>query len=252
MITIAIVYYLFLSISQNNFSYIMNSVIVGLIFLGFGFLMYYLGQWGGGDAKLLSAIGFLLPVKPEFSVQTFLPFPLTFFINLFFVGAAYMLIYAFIYSISNQKIFFYFIKDIKASGKFLSITLAFFLIFIIFFSSFNSIKMLGFLSFSFVTQITLVFLLFSILLFLIWKFARTVEKHGFVKRIPISKLKVGDVLANSRYIEGITAEELKKIKKSGRKFVKIKEGVRFGLAFPLALLTTIYFGDILFLFRLFL
>ncbi len=50
------------------------SFLVGLLFLGFGFLLYYTGQWGGGDAKILSAVGFLLP---QFSsVKTFFPFSL--------------------------------------------------------------------------------------------------------------------------------------------------------------------------------
>ena len=43
--------------------------------------------------------------------------------------------------------------------------------------------------------------------------------------------------------EGITEKELKKIKKSGKKFIWIKEGVRFAPAFPLALLFTILVGD---------
>ncbi len=70
------------------------------------------------------------------------------------------------------------------------------------------------------------------------------------KRIPVSKLRVGDVLLSSKLWEGITEKELKRIKRSGKRYVRIKEGVRFGPAFPLALLFTIYFGDtILFLIR---
>ncbi|MCS7106355.1 MAG: hypothetical protein NZ942_03500, partial [Candidatus Aenigmarchaeota archaeon] len=59
-----------------------------------------------------------------------------------------------------------------------------------------------------------------------------------------SKLKVGDVLAESKLWEGITQKDLIKIKKSGKKYVVIKEGVRFAPAFPLALLFTLYFGDV--------
>ena len=41
-------------------------------------------------------------------------------------------------------------------------------------------------------------------------------------------------------------QEIEKLKKSGKKFVYIKEGVRFGLAFFLALIFSIYFPEIFF------
>jgi hypothetical protein len=46
-----------------------------------------------------------------------------------------------------------------------------------------------------------------------------------------------------RIWEGITEKELEKIKKSGRKYIYIKEGVRFAPTFPLALIFTLWFGD---------
>ncbi len=246
MILIGLAYYLFLSISQNNFYFIINSVLFGLIFLGIGFLLYYFGQWGGGDAKLLGAIGFLLPIKPENAAQTIFPFPLSFFINLFLIGSIYMLLYSFVYSIINRKIINNFLKEIKASVKilliasisFLSLTfiLAYYFLKIFFIFSFTSLIKTSFLS-----------LLLSIIIFVVWKFARVAEK-GFIKKIHVSKLKVGDVIADSKYIEGIDEKELRRIKKSGKKFVNIKEGVRFGPAFPLAILFTFYFGDLLFSF----
>ena len=61
-----------------SYTPIMLSIIFGLLFLGFGFILYYTGQWGGGDAKILSAIGFLLP---QFSSnRSLFPFPLSFFL----------------------------------------------------------------------------------------------------------------------------------------------------------------------------
>ncbi len=66
------------------------SLEIGGLFLLFGLFMYYSGQWGGADSGILAAIGFLLPTA---SVQTFFPFPLSFFINLTFVGAIYSVIY---------------------------------------------------------------------------------------------------------------------------------------------------------------
>jgi Flp pilus assembly protein protease CpaA len=249
MIAIGLAYYLYLSLTYSNFYYLIISLAVGLLFLGFGFVMYFLGQWGGGDAKLLSAMGFLLPIKPEFSVQTLFPFPLSFFINLFLIGAAYMLLYAFIYSLMNRKILQVFVKEVKASSKFLFLSFASFLIFIFFSSYYIFTTFFEFVPLSFIVKFSLLISFLTLIFFLIWKFARIVEKVGFVKRISVKKLKVGDILAESKYIEGITEKELRKIKRSGKKFVKIKTGVRFAPAFTLALLFTVFFGDALIFLR---
>jgi hypothetical protein len=85
-------------------------------------------------------------------------------------------------------------------------------------------------------------------LYILWKFVKAVENVGFKKKIPVSKLKVGDVPDYYKIWEGVTEKEIKKIKKSGKRYIWIKEGVRFAPAFPIALLFTLFYGDgILFL-----
>lgn len=222
----------------------LNSAIAGLGLLGFGFIMYHFGQWGGGDAKLLAGIGFLIPKLPGgFIPESFLPFPLVFLFNLFLVGAVYMLVYAFVFALMNKKIIFEFKKGMKSISKHLILfSIALFVIFVFF----NF-----YLSRAFYTPITPVELLENsflpligtIALFVVWKFAKVVEEVGFKKKIPVSKLRVGDVLLESKVWEGITEKELNKIKKSGKRHVVIKEGVRFGPSFPLALLFTLFFGN---------
>ena len=80
-------------------------------------------------------------------------------------------------------------------------------------------------------------------LYILWKFVKAVENVGFKKKIPVSKLRVGDVPDYYKIWEGITEKEIRKIKKSGKKYIWIKEGVRFAPAFPLALLFTLIMGD---------
>ena len=83
-------------------------------------------------------------------------------------------------------------------------------------------------------------------------FARAVEKKGFYKRIPVSKLRVDDMIGEDipklkvykREIRGLTEKEVRKIKKY-RKYVTIKEGVRYGPVFFLTLIFMLFFGDIL-------
>ncbi|HKZ45471.1 MAG TPA: prepilin peptidase [archaeon] len=223
---------------------ILNSLAWGLGLLGFGFLMYYFGQWGGGDAKVLSAIGFLIPELPKsLGVNLVFPFPLSYSFNVFLVGAVYMMVYALIISIMHKKIIFKFFSDIKASSKVLSIgSVALFLSFFLINWLLARYFEIGFDVIS-ILKYSILPLLLTIFLYAIWKFAKVVEDIGFKKKIPVSELKVGDVLLESKLWEGINEKELNKVKRSGRKFVVVKEGVRFAGAFPIALLFTIFIGD---------
>ena len=61
-------------------------------------LMFYTGQWGGGDAKLLMAVGALLGIEAnKFALST------SFIINLVFVGGAWVLAYAIFLAVKNRK-----------------------------------------------------------------------------------------------------------------------------------------------------
>ncbi|MEM5793897.1 MAG: A24 family peptidase [Candidatus Aenigmatarchaeota archaeon] len=249
MIVIAILIALARSFYEQSFFPFVYSLACGTILFAFGFTLYYSGQWGGGDAKVLSAIGFLIPNMIKSSwFDRILPFPfsgmVSYTLNVFFVGTAYMLFYSFVLAFINRKIIASFSKEVKASANLIAI---FSLALLFVFTALNL-----YLCHLFDIQINLQLLLTNSLLpllltlgiFMVWKFTKSVEEVGFKKRIPVSKLKVGDVLAESKLWEGITQKELIKIKKSGKKYVTIKEGVRFAPAFPLALLFTLYFGDV--------
>jgi hypothetical protein len=252
MILSAIVFWGIQSYILNDYWLIAQSFLVGIGLLGFGFLMYYLGQWGGGDAKMLSAIGFLVPQNIySFKIQAIhqnilnlLPFPIIYLINVFFLGAIYMIIYAIVLSFINRKIIQDFLFNIKSSIK---STITFFVSIFIFSLILNSIISynLGIFK-SISTSITVASL--SLALILLWKFIISVEKVGFRKKVHVNKLKVGDVLQESRFWEGITEKDIERIKKSGKKYVIIKDGVRFAPVFPITLLFTLFIGDFTFLF----
>jgi len=242
MMVIGIVGHLVKSYLVWSYMPFLLSMVFGIGFLGFGFIMYFIGQWGGGDAKILSAIGFLLPELPGIGKTLFFPFPLSLFFNVFLVGAVYMILYAIVLSMINRKIWSVFLKDLKANARMIMI-FNFSLIIVILLSEFvlaRYFEMFPLIDMIFF-GVTLV--LASIGIFLLWKFVKVVENVGFKKKIPISKLKVGDVPLDYKIWEGITEKELKKIKKSGKKYIWTKEGVRFAPAFPLALVFTILVGD---------
>ncbi len=253
MISAGILIYLVQSILANSIEPLANSVMMGISLFVFGYILYYFGQWGGADAKILSSIGFLLPDIPSVTISQSLPifpltlpFPLTYVANLFLVGTVYMFIYAFFIAANDRKIVSHFRKDVRSSTKlilFSSIALFIFLS-LIGFEFYRSIgadpEFYGVFSKSAITVIA------TSAIFLLYKFARVVENVGFKKRIPVSDVKEGDVLMKSKVWVGIENAELHKLRSSGKKYVWIKEGVRFIPAFLLALIFTIYYGDIMF------
>jgi prepilin signal peptidase PulO-like enzyme (type II secretory pathway) len=154
-----------------------------------------------------------------------------------------MIVYALIFTMLNRKIALSFFKEVKASKSILSIgSFGLFILFI----GINYL-VLSFLHLpiqrSFVFKNSLLLLIITLGIYLLLKFVKVVEEVGFKKRISVSKLKVGDVLAEEKFWKGINEKEIEKIKKSGKKFVWIKEGVRFAPTFFLALIFTLYYGD---------
>lgn len=240
------------SVLSQSIQPFLTSAITGLSFLAFGFLMYKAGQWGGADALILALIGFLVPKLPKgFSPNLIFPFPVSFLFNVFLVGAIYMIFYAIIIAIRNKKIIQKFSRDLKASSRIISI--AAISLFILFSLLNIYLTQLFFLriEYSEILKNSLILLFFTVLFFIIYKFACAVENIGLKKRIPISRLKIGDMLLKRRELKGVEEEELRKIKKSGKKFVWIKEGVCFAPAFSLALLFTLFLGDGILLIKFF-
>ena len=201
----------------------------GLLFLAFGLLMYYTGSWGGGDGELLVAIGVLLPVG--FLTPLFTPL---FFLNVFLVGGIYSLVYSAVITRNNSRVWREFRasvvrnrkKDLFAASAFLA---AF-----------------GLASLVLESPLFLAAgLLLAVSPFAL-RFARAVEAYGFYRRIPVSRLRKGDVIGEDvpeagvfkKYIRGLTEEEVSRLKRV-RKFVTVRDGVRYGPVFPLALLLTL-------------
>lgn len=254
MIVLALILSIVQSVLQGSYMPVVMSLLAGGSFLALGFILYFFGQWGGGDAKLLAAVAFLLPTTPKFfNQELLLPFPLTYLLNVLYVGAAYMVGYAFVVSLMNKKVTRTFFNDLKASVSLilLGAPVIFFLFLTINWYLYNAL--VHEVEFSYLFWSSLLPVCFFFSLWFLWKFVKVVEEVGFKKRVHVSKLKVGDVLLESKRWEGITEAELRKIRKSGKKYVTIKTGVRFGPAFPLAIIFTFYFGDgILFFLRYFL
>lgn len=230
------------SLFSGDWSFLIVPLVIFIGFLGFGFLLYYTGQWGGGDAKILGAMGLLMGALPKpFLHASIFPFWLDYFFNVFFVGAAYTVIYAIWIAMSNPKVTNKIYNDFKGSSKEIGIFVSVVFGFVMVFSFLTGLY-----------QISLALWALTISLLFLFKFLKVVEDFGLKKRIKTKYLKEGDMLDENipklnltgKIIRGLTKEEVKSIKMI-KKTVCIKEGVRFGPVFCIALIVTLIWGNLI-------
>jgi preflagellin peptidase FlaK len=241
LIAIGLAFYLIKSLILNDLS-IIQSLFGLLIFFLIGNLLYYTKQWGGGDVKLLSALGALFPVYPKellnyFTPNLDLPFLAILVLNLIIFGALYSLIYSFYLIIKNK------VKlNFKVNKIYLALAILFLLI--TFFLDNLIIKLL---------------ILLLALLVLIYPYLRNyinlVEKQIMIKKIKIDKLTEGDWVIENIYYKGkliynknkpgINNNEIKLLKKFKIKNVLVKEGLPFIPSFLITLIISLILGNLL-------
>lgn len=237
LIAIAMSTKLLASIFTSHYSYFFHSLVGLSIFILLGFAFYYAQIFGGGDAKILMALGACFSPAPFFVKNDF-PFLLNFFTNMLLIGSAYGIIYSFFLALQNKKNFCFYYKKIKEKK--------------IFYFVISGVSF--FLSFFLGTYFLLVSILFILLPYLL-SFLRAAEKlmikqkswkdlsegDWLVKEIRIGKKKI------KPNVHGITKEDIELIRKAKKK-VLIKEGLPFIPAIFLSLILTIIFGNLFFLF----
>ncbi len=216
--------FLFILISLTNNTFF-NSLIIALTFYTIGYIFYVTGQWGYGDTAILTTVGFALGSIFEFE-KAFL-----YLFNVFVFGALYIIAYSFVISFKNKKVRKVFSERVVKNKN--RLMLAFFVLLIIFYLPYSFVL-------SYEYSLVLAFALSSlfVLLYLLMTYLKIVDRIVMKRKIPIEKLKVGDVIADSRLWRGITKKELQELRKK-KKYVWVKEGVRFAPAFLLALIFTL-------------
>jgi len=235
------------SIIYWEYNYIMQTAMGFMLGLGIAYAMFYLGQWGGGDSKLIMGLGTILGFNIfEIFGKTNLSF-IILLINIIFVGAIYGLIWSIYLAIKNRKQFMKSLRfwsekpNISLARRIilgLTVIIAILTIFVI--PPELKLVSLGLLATLFVV-------------FYMWMFVKIIEESCMIKKVPVSKLTEGDwihkdIFIGKKYIAGpkdlgISREQIAILKKynTNEKIseVTVKEGIPFIPVFLIAFILTI-------------
>ena len=199
--------------------------LIGLaVFFALGEGIYRIG-FGGGDAKLLTALGSVVPFSFSFLENIYLLG--VFFVSLMFIGAGYSLLFSLAVALRGWKKFSMKLKQEFLKRKKCILLLSPFFLISLALAFFNALFLFA-SALLFITPILLVY-------------SKAVEEL-MVKEIKVGRLTIGDwlyenVKVNRKIIKpsttGLNEKELKILQNYKGK-VKIKEGVPFTISFLLA------------------
>ena len=209
-----------------NSNFEISTLFISLgIATAFGLMMYYTGQWGGGDSKLLIGMSAMLP---SYTLNAPYPFIVSFIINLMIAGGIYSTLFLIKVSIFNSE-------KINSKLPFLKYMALISLILLL-----SNFYILG--------------AAFAVMMILI--LAMHVQNNFFVKKILPKNLVEGDWILDELTYHGKLIFKPKKtgvskadvilIKKYFKKSLNVKSGLAFGPAFLIAFLLTLKYGDLIF------
>ncbi|MBN2013884.1 MAG: prepilin peptidase [Candidatus Altiarchaeota archaeon] len=237
------------SFNTLGYYFMFWSLAVGTGFFVVGYVMFYLGEWGGGDVKLLAGIGCslgLLNALGYFTPQGAFSYPVDYFINFATAAPPYAILYSLFLGLMKPAVFEEFIKSLTNRAYLALVLFSFLLSFIV--------SNLG------TQRLTFIYVLIPLLV-LVSLYLKAVERIALQKSIPLSELREADILAydlviddrkiaSRRDIEGITKEQLGEIRSLAAEGnipekISIRWGIRFAPVFFIAFLMTFFYGNVL-------
>ena len=252
LVGFAMFYGLVASIILSDY-FILLSKLIGFIIAGIiGLALYFLGQWGGGDAKIIMGIGAMIGIDLFGFDAGFgsvgVPSLAIFLLNTIFMGAIYGFFWLFFISFVRFNEFRKEFRSVRRAPvytkirKYVLLGCALFVLVILFINIPETFKIL-----------LILFAFFAVLAFYSSMFVKSVENGILIKRISVGKLTEGDWvvgkvrLPNGRFFKpartGITRQDIETLKKSGIRNVVVKEGIPFVPSFLLAYIVTVAIGN---------
>ncbi|MBU0536014.1 MAG: A24 family peptidase [Nanoarchaeota archaeon] len=235
------------SVSSSDWSYIIDGIFGLVAGVALAYTMFYAGQWGGGDAKMMMGLGAMIGLQLDASSML-----VSFLFNTFLVGAVYALAWGVAMVIKNWKAFkTQFTKLVSTRKVQLMRT-------ILLISAAIMIVLTFFVKDSSVRILLAAFVALFVMTFYLWLFVRAIEKSCMLKMVPPEKLTEGDWIAKDVYVGkkritgpkdlGISKEQIAELirlkKKRKIKEILIKEGIPFVPSFLLAFIATWIWGNL--------
>ena len=243
-----IVLSMLVSLQTHSFLPLFYSVIGLLVGFGIGLFFYFTGQMGGGDAKLLAAMGALFGLNIFQPIQYWLNESfITFFINSILLSLPYAMVWSIVIAMRHREKFMHFWKKESVS----KVLWIFSFIIISVGVTFSFMQQQIFTYLFYLTGIALFFALYAI------KFARVTERACMYEDVVPTKLVEGDWLVKDIVIKekiivekkpvGLEKEEIKKLQalydKGELRTVRVKQGLPFVPAFLLGFIATLLFDN---------
>ncbi len=238
--------HLIFSLQQWNYWPIASSLAGFAIAFGLACLMFYTGQWGGGDAKLLMALGALIGFEPSK-----LAFGTSFLINLVFIGGAWGLLWTAMLAIKNAKTFLKKFRKTRNENKYKKLRI------ITLFTT-GILLIAAFIMTNVRFELISLALIGYVLCYLTI-FIKSTELSSMHKWVTPDKLTEGDWLVKPvKYGKeklmppklGLEKPQVKLLQKlyAQKKIDKVlvKYGVPFAPAFLIAFITTLAFNNLIF------
>ncbi|MGD9276564.1 MAG: A24 family peptidase [Candidatus Pacearchaeota archaeon] len=232
LVIFALGYRFFYSLFFENFNFLLQGLIgLGIFFL-IGNLFYYSRMFAGGDAKLMIALGAVLPFSENLiiNLEIFLFFIVAFLI----VGGIYGIIISLVLGLRNFKNFKCEYKNLfNKKKKLIYSAMIFGLVLMIFGFSQNMFFILGIIIF--------IFPYFYV-------YAKAVDEACMVRKVKTKSLtegdwlyqnvKVGNKLIKAKW-EGLGKKEINLIQKN-KKEILIRQGIPFVPVFWFSFLILVY------------
>ncbi len=237
-----------------------------LAFVLIAYLMFYSGQWGGGDAKLLLGLGIvfatyprsLFTLAPQLSPDLAIPFPITLILHIFIFGAVYGLLLSLYLALKQWGLFLQKWREIRVKERKL-----WFLAQLLFVFGLVAAIVSFILDYDLFVFFAIFVAFLPYIFLVLWIFARTVEQVCMIHNISVPKLREGDWIVKDVYYKnssskktyicgpkdlGISNEQIALLKKYKIHSVLVKEGIPFVPAFLLATIISLIWGNLFVLF----
>ncbi|MBE5729425.1 prepilin peptidase [Candidatus Parvarchaeota archaeon] len=224
----AILLILILAIYEDSLQVLEFIPLSFALLFGFAYLMYRLGQWGGGDAKLMLGFSFLFT---NISLNSSLSF-VNLFINMLLFGGFYGLFAILALGVIKHK-------EMKKRMKIYD--------YVLLVAGATAIILVYFL----IVYPLNILISLMVLLLVVIRYIYIVSMELMYRDISVSKLTEGDWLADDvikdgkivirRTNIGLTAEDINKLKSEEVKQVRVKIGLPFIPGILLGAIVTIFF-----------